>query len=59
MSKIIYHYYIICDKCGARMTAEDSEWITTGENHYCQDCYDFIEINDIPKPDNRIKKRTE
>ena len=59
MSKIIDHYYIICDKCGARMTAKYSEWITIGENHYCSDCYDFIEINDTPSTDNRIKKRTE
>ena len=48
MIKIIDNDYIICDKCGAKMTAKDSGWITIDVNHYCSDCYDFIEI-DIPK----------
>ena len=49
MNKII-NYYIICDKCGAKMTAEDSEWITIGENHYCPNCYEFMFLSDEYKP---------
>ena len=40
--EVIICHDIICDKCGAKMTTEDSEWITIGENHYCPNCYEFI-----------------
>ena len=48
--EVIICHDIICDKCGAKMTAEDSKWITIGENHYCPNCYEFIFLSDEYKP---------
>lgn len=62
MIKEVTYYDIICDRCGksfteesetcypdkdsALMVAEQSEWMTIGNKHYCSDCYELDEETD-------------
>ena len=73
MIKEVTYYDIICDRCGnslvdesgiiypdkdsALMVAEQSEWNTIDDKHYCPDCYELDEVTDkyVPKKGRSIK----